>query len=101
MEFCKKLDELDNVWKIVLAIIPPVHLIWVIYAIIRDQKNTTLLVLDIIFGLVGPLGLVFYIGNIVTMASRGEVLSFASFIGSDGDKTSTTGAKDAEFVDKD
>ena len=102
MEFNRSLDKLDKVVKIILAAIPVVNIIWVIYAIIRDQKNTTLLILDIVFGLIPPVGIVFYVGNIVTMATKEAVLSFAGFINGDpiGDGSKKDNTIDAEVVDK-
>ena len=97
MEFKKSLDELDTIVKLILAILPVVNLIWVVYAIIRDQKNTVLVVLDILFGLF--LGFVFYFGNIISLSIKGEVLSFEPFL--NDSKSSTSDEEvEVEVVDK-
>ena len=83
MEFNQSLDKLSKVVKVILAIIPPLYLIWLVYAIIRDQKNATLIILDLVFSLLGPLGLVFWIGNIVTLVTKDEVLSFGAWVKGD------------------
>lgn len=102
MEFKKSLDNLNQIVKVILAILPVVNLIWVAYAIIRDQKNITLLLLDIILGIV-PLPVVFYIANIICLAVKDEVFSFGLVVEGDpigGEKKEDDNTIEVDSVEK-
>ena len=98
MEFKKSLDNLNQIVKVILAILPVVNLVWVAYAIIRDQKNITLLLLDIL-----PLPVVFYIANIICLAVKDEVFSFGLVVEGDpigGEKKEDDNTIEVDSVEK-
>lgn len=92
MSYCNWMDKLPNVAKILIAIFPPI--LYVIYRIIKDCKNITLLLLDILLG-IAPVPFVFWIMNLIYVISKGTVFSFAEWVG-DKDVISADEKKSAD-----
>jgi hypothetical protein len=81
MEFCNWMDKLSKPVKTILAIF--LDILFVIYRIIKDvtANNTTLLLMDILLGIV-PIPFVFWIMNLIYIITKGQVFSFAEWVGS-------------------
>ena len=109
MSFCNWMDKLPLWLKVVLAIFPT-NILWVIYRIIKDANNVTLVVLDVLFGFF--VGVVFWILNLIWLITKGEAFSFGEFIKGDalgdsiresekkGNEEKKSEAVEAEVVDK-
>ncbi|MCI1734559.1 MAG: hypothetical protein LKM30_02355 [Bacilli bacterium] len=80
MEFCKAMDSLPKIAKILIAIFLPI--IYIIYRIIADvSANATNLILwDILFGIF-PIPFIFWIMNLIYIISKDQVFSFAEWFG--------------------
>lgn len=80
MKFNKWMDELHYVVKIVLAIIPLAHFLWIIYQLVRDidkkDNRALLVILDIVFGF--PLFFVSYILNIVFVIKDEKAVDYGA-----------------------
>jgi hypothetical protein len=83
MEFNKSMAGLNKVLKIIIACLPLVNLLWWAYMIIRDVKNMTLVLIDVLVGaLLYP---AIYILNIVFLISYDEPVDFGKMFGISGD----------------
>jgi hypothetical protein len=81
MKFNKAIDELPLLVKIILAIIPIVSIVFVIYRIVADANanRTELLILDVLLGIC-PLPFVYWILNLVYLIIKGTIFSFGEWV---------------------
>lgn len=77
MEFNRMMDSLPFLVKILVAAIPPLAILWVVYQLVRDAmaNKIGLVVVDVIFDF--PLGFLGYIFNLVSVASHGTAWDYS------------------------
>ena len=80
MSYVNWVKGLPRVVQIIFAIIPPLHLFFLAAAIVEDvlAKKWLVMVLDIIFG--GPLGIVYWILNIIWVIGKKEIFTFGVWV---------------------
>lgn len=82
MEYCKFIDGLPRIAKILIAIF--LNVLFLIYRIIADvlANKSGLLLWDILFGFV--ISVVFWVMNLISIITTGEVFSFSAWFGENG-----------------
>jgi hypothetical protein len=80
MGYCKWIDSLPKIVKILLAIF--LDILFVIYRIIFDVVNgkTNMLLWDILLGIV-PIPVVFWVMDIIYIITKNQVFSFEEWFG--------------------
>ena len=87
MEYCKFIDGLPRIVKILIAIF--LNVLFLIYRIIADAlyNKSGLLLWDILLGLVIPV--VFWIMNLISIITTDKVFSFSAWFGENGGITTS------------
>jgi hypothetical protein len=82
MEFIKWMDNLPQVAKIVIAIIPFCDLLWLVYRIIKDVTGSKMvaLILDIVGLFVGIGGFICWIMDIIDTITQNRPFNWGDWI---------------------
>jgi hypothetical protein len=85
MGYCKALDGMPKIVKILMAIFDA---FWCAYRIVREavNKNWTLMVWDIVFTVVWPVSLVM---DLITVIKDNKPFDYATWFGSDNSTASS------------